>query len=311
MKASEAKIKATEAKLKSDKSYLVFRERQAERFRDLLKERSIDARLVDEQQDRREAALESVNASVEAVNFANAQKEAYTAKITQADADLEEANQKVKVTQAELDRAKVMLDFATIRAQFSGVITFRNDGFNAGAFIRAATGGNSSLPLLTLQHTETMRLVVPIPDRDVPYCNAGDSAVIEFDALPNEKFTYPVSRVAASEDLSTKTMRCEIDIPNTSTDPAKGLIRQGMYGLVTITLSKVENALSIPAACLSGKAEGGKASVYVVRDGKCSASPFRQGWTMVLSSKCSRVWLRTTMWSSIPTATSTTAFPSP
>ncbi len=277
LKGVEAKIKAAEARLKSDRAYLVFRERQAERFRELLKERSIDARLVDEQEDRREAAFEAVNAAGEAVEAAKAQKESAAAKIDQAEADLIEANERVNVTKAELDRAHVMANFGTIRADFDGVITFRNDGFNPGAFIRAATGGSSSTPLLTLQHTETMRMVVPIPDRDVPYCAPGASAAIVFDALPNEKFTYPVSRIAASEDLQTKTMRCEIDIPNTTSDPAKGLIRQGMYGLVTITLKRIENAISIPSACLAGKAEGGKASVYVVRDDKAHRVSIKTG----------------------------------
>jgi RND family efflux transporter MFP subunit len=277
LKGVQAKIKATEAKLKSDRAYLVFRERQAERFRELLKERSIDARLVDEQEDRREAAFESVNASIEAVNSAKAQEEAATAKISQAEADLEEANQKVKVTKAEQDHAQAMLDFATIRAKFDGVISFRNDGLNPGAFIRAAQSNSSTTPLLTLQHTETMRLVVPIPDRDVPYCAPGAPASVVFDALPNEKFTYTVSRIAASEDLQTKTMRCEIDIPNTKTDPSKGLIRQGMYGLVTITLKRIENAISIPSACLAGKAEAGKAAVYVVRDGKAHLVTIKTG----------------------------------
>ena len=98
-----------------------------------------------------------------------------------------------------------------------------------------------------------------------------------FDALPDEHYTYKVSRIAGSEDLTTKTMRVEIDIPNAKTDPSKGLIRQGMYGLVTITLKKIENAISIPAACLAGKAEGGKASVYVVRDGKARLVSIQTG----------------------------------
>ena len=63
-------------------------------------------RLVDEQEDRREAAFEAVNAATEAVHYAEAQQEAAVAKIAQADADLEEANQRVKVTKAELDRAR-------------------------------------------------------------------------------------------------------------------------------------------------------------------------------------------------------------
>jgi HlyD family secretion protein len=118
-----------------------------------------------------------------------------------------------------------------------------------------------------------MRIVVPIPDRDVPYCKPGVStALVTFDALPGKVFAYPVARIARSEDLQTKTMRAEIDVPNPD-----GQIAQGMYGLVTITLAKVANALSISWACLSGKEAGGKASVYVVRDGKLYLASIRTG----------------------------------
>jgi HlyD family secretion protein len=274
LKVARARINAANARWKSDKAYLVFREAQAKRFQELLKERSIDARLVDEQEDRREAAFEAVNAAFEAVNAATAQKESAEAKIAQAEADLEEAKQKIEVVKAELSHAQAMLDFATIKAPFDGIITFRKDGFDAGTFIRAATGSSSFTPLLTLQHTKTMRIVVPIPDRDVPYCKPDvSSAQITFDALPDEKFPpYFVSRIAKSEDLQTKTMRAEIDVPN-----PKGEIEQGMYGLVTVTLSSVKDALSLPSACLAGEARGGKASVYVVRDGKAHRVAIRIG----------------------------------
>ncbi len=132
LKVAGARIKAAEARWKSDKAYLVFREAQAKRFQELLKERSIDARLVDEQEDRREAAFEAVNAAKEAVIAANAQQESAEAKITQTEADLEEAEQKIKVVKAELDHAQAMLDFATIKAPFDGIITFRKDGFDRG-----------------------------------------------------------------------------------------------------------------------------------------------------------------------------------
>jgi RND family efflux transporter MFP subunit len=274
LKASEAKYNAAIAKRKSDEAYLAFRDKQLDRYQRLLTARSIDAKLVDEQEDHREAAFQSVNASIEAVAAAAAQKESAKAHIEEAEAEFEVAKQTVGVAKAELKRAEVMVKFATIRARFSGVISYRDQGFNPGAFIRAANGGSASGPLLTLQHNEIMRIVVPIPDRDMPYCKPGVStAHITFDALPKEEFPpYKVSRIAQSEDPQTKTMRAEIDVPN-----PKGLIAQGMYGLVTITLAKAENTLSIPSACLVGKRADGEASVYVDRDGKVYSVKIKTG----------------------------------
>jgi RND family efflux transporter MFP subunit len=275
-----ARINAAQARVRSDEANLKFRDKQRERYAALFRERSIDARMVDEQEDRYEAAFEAVNTSKEAVTASKAQEKAARAKIKQAEADLDEMKQTVKVRQAELDRARAMMDFATIRAKFSGVITYRNPDFDEGTFVRIGTSSGNANPLLTLQHTQTMRIVVPIPDRDVPFCKTGEAntkgvstALVSFDALSKKAFPpYPVSRMAQSEDLQTKTMRAEIDVPNPD-----GAIKQGMYGLVTISLAKVENALSIPSACLTGKAAGGKATVYIVRDNKLFLASIRTG----------------------------------
>src|SRR5262249_36114275 len=163
-------------------------------------------------EDHREAAFEAWNAAKEAVVAADAQRKSAKAHIEEAKAEFEVAKQTVGVAQAELKRAEVMVKFATIRASFSGVISYRDQGFNPGAFIRAAHAGSRAGPLLTLQHNQKMRIVVPIPDRDMPYCKPGVStALIPFDALKEIFPPYPVSRIAQSEDLQTKTMRAEID----------------------------------------------------------------------------------------------------
>ena len=44
--------------------------------------------------------------------------------------------------------------------------------------------GGGQPPLLAGGTTDKMRLVVEVPDRDVPYCNVGDRADVELDALP-------------------------------------------------------------------------------------------------------------------------------
>ena len=58
-------------------------------------------------------------------------------------------------------------------------------------------------------------------------------------------------------------MRVELDVAN-----PKGRLRNGMYGRVTICLDKALNQLSIPSSCLVGRAQDGKANVYVVQNGR-------------------------------------------
>src|SRR5262249_21717889 len=150
-----------------------------------------------------------------------------------------------------------------------GVVTERN--FFPGDFVRAATESGAHLPLVTVQRTDRFRVVVQIPDRDVPYADVDDPAVVEIDALPGQKFAGQVARVSDSEAPQTRLMHVEIDLRNPT-----GKIRHGMYGRVTIILEH-SDLLSVPPSCLVGKAEDGKGSVYVVRDGHAHLVPVEYG----------------------------------
>jgi multidrug efflux pump subunit AcrA (membrane-fusion protein) len=117
-----------------------------------------------------------------------------------------------------------------------------------------------------------MRVVVQIPDRDVPFTDPGDDAFVEIDALPGKPLPAKVARIAQSEDPQTRLMHVEIDLPNPT-----GKICQGMYGRVTIVLDKATDQLSIPSSCLVGKTDDGQGSVYVVRNGRATLVPVRIG----------------------------------
>ena len=119
------------------------------------------------------------------------------------------------------------------------------------------------VPMLTIDRTDKMRVVVQIPDRDAPFADPGDEAIIEIVTLPGQKFKAPIARIADSEDAQTRMMRIEIDLPNPT-----GKLRQGMYGYVTITLEKSANVLALPSACIVNKKDKNKAQVCVVRGGR-------------------------------------------
>src|SRR5262249_14729183 len=156
------------------------------------------------------------------------------AKIELGDADVEEALAVVKVAEAERQKTEEQLKYATLRAPFDGVISQRS--VFAKHFIRAATLSSTQPPLLTVERIDTMRIVVMVPDRDIPYTDVGDEATVEIDAMPGKVFKATIARIASSEDAQTRLMRVEIDLPNPT-----GKICQGMYGKVTIVLDKGVN----------------------------------------------------------------------
>jgi RND family efflux transporter MFP subunit len=267
--AADAKVIQAQANRKSAAAWVKYRSRVLQRMRELYSLKSIEEKLVDEAKEKYEASLESENAAVAAISTTQADVKAANAKIDRALADVDEALSEVDVAKAELEKSKVILSFATIVAPFDGVITHRS--FFVGDFVRAANEGGVQ-PLLTVERTDKLRVVVQIPDRDVPYADPGDAAHVEIDALPGPPLEGRISRIAHSEDQQTRLMHVEIDLPNPT-----GKICQGMYGRVTIVLDKATDQLSVPSACLVGKAEDGKGSVYVIRGDHVHLLPVKLG----------------------------------
>ncbi len=113
--------------------------------------------------------------------------------------------------------------------------------------------------MLAVARTDKMRVVVHLPDRDVPYLDRGDEAVLRFDAFGQEEFKGKVARYSEYEDSANRTMRTEIDLPNSD-----GRLREGMYGSVTILLEPPDNKLVIPSSALHKHTEAGSAEIFVV-----------------------------------------------
>jgi HlyD family secretion protein len=267
--ASTAAIAQAEADLDKETSYLSFRDIQYNRVKHLFELKSVDERLVDEKHEQLEAARAAERAAKAAIRTSRAQAAAADARIAQAEADVVDAKAKVRLASANVAKAQVFVDYTKIVSPYDGVVTKRT--FHVGDFIRAADQGGN-LPLLTVARTDLMRVIVQVPERDVPYTNVGDPAIIELAALGGTKLQAKVSRIANSEDRATRTMRTEIDVPNTA-----NRLRDGMFGKVTIIVDEGKSGLTIPSSSLVSNPKTKKDAVFVVRDGKARLTPVEVG----------------------------------
>jgi RND family efflux transporter MFP subunit len=270
--AVQAKIAEAEANVAKSTAERVFSDKRYRRYYALWQQKGVEEELVDEWRDRVDAAIAAEKSALAAVLTAKAQELEARAKIDQAKADLLAAKENVSVDKAKLDKAQVIVDYTRIKSPYDGVVTDRN--FHVGEFIRSASEGGT-VPVLRVARTDLMRIVTKIPDNDVPYLDAGDPAVLKVKTLGGTEFKGKVARMSYSEEVDTRTMRVEVDIPN-----ADGRLREGMYGLVTILLqpaSKDPNTVTIPDACLVGEANEGKATVFVIRDGKAHLTHIKTG----------------------------------
>ncbi|MDB5309191.1 MAG: efflux transporter periplasmic adaptor subunit [Gemmataceae bacterium] len=287
-RAADAAIALARVMVKAKAAFRQYRERQLSRIKDLVAKHAESERLQDEQEDYYLSALEAENAARENVNTAQERAAAAHAKIAQAEADLDEAKADVGVAEAELATAQVWVDYAVIRSPYTGVITKRNfhppgklppGSPPAGAFVKSADEAGS-IPLLTVERTDVLRVVIAVPDRDVPLVAPGKPAVLKFDALPDRVYQTEgdnkvvVSRVAEAEDYQTRLMRVEVDVKNTD-----GQLRRGMFGSATLILSPGSpGAVKIPSDALVARSgEVKKGTVRVVRDGKIQTLPVQYG----------------------------------
>ncbi len=267
--AAVAAIAEAEAELGHTKAVRDFREKQYHRIKGLFDLKSIDERLVDEKLDEWEAASAADRAAHAAVASSKALAAAATARVAQAQADAAEARAKVAVADAELAKAKVLAAYLEITSPYDGVITERN--FFRGDFISGADQ-SADKPLLAVARTDVVRVVVQVPDDDVPLLDVNDPVDVTIDALRGQKFEGKISRFANAEDTQTRLMRAEVDLPNPDNK-----LHPGMYGSAIIHLSPNELALRVPSAALHEQSGDGHATLYVAKNGKAELRHVRVG----------------------------------
>lgn len=162
--------------------------------------------------------------------------------------DLDQAEAKKNADYANVEAAKsasqeilANQNYLQIRAPFSGVITARN--VNAGAYV-GPTGGKGQ-PLLVLQQQGKLRLVISIPEISTGGLSNKDEVSFTVRALPNQKFTAKVARLAGALDEKLRSERLEMDVQNNS----KKLL-PGMYAEVNLPLPGRDSTIVIPKTAL-------------------------------------------------------------
>ena len=268
--AAKATVSQSVAEVKTSEYTRDYREKAYARIGGLVQLGATEKKLLDEQKDQLDSSASAVEVSKAAVLSARAQLMAKGAMIRQAQADLAEAHAKVEVAEADLGRAKVVADYTRIISPYDGVVTRR--AFHRGDFVRSAAEG-TVVSILSVARVDKMRVVFPIPDREVRFLDKGDAATVVVNALPGREFRGVVARSALSEDPASRNMRTEVDLENPD-----GLLQEGMYGDVTILLQQAApGSLTIPSACLVTQTGGGAGTVNVVQGGKSRVRAVRVG----------------------------------
>lgn len=113
-----------------------------------------------------------------------------------AEAQHEAARFGVSQAEASLSEAREALRKTTIAAPMSGRVTRLN--IEQGETAVVGTMNNPGSLLLTIADLGVMEASVRVDETDVPHITIGDSATVQIDAFPNQKFVGRVTRIGNS-----------------------------------------------------------------------------------------------------------------
>jgi RND family efflux transporter MFP subunit len=168
----------------------------------------------------------------------------------------------VKAAEASVQAIRDLEAYLNVAAPFSGTVTERY--VHPGALASATAG-----PLLRIEDTSRLRLVVALPEAEAGAIVPRASVKFSVPAFPERVFQATVARISRSLDPKTRTMAVELDTPNPG-----GLLAPGMYPEVSWPVRR-RGAMLVPATAVVTttertfviRAENGVAEWVSVRKG--------------------------------------------
>jgi len=196
--------------------------------------------------------------------------ESAKARLVVAEAEVKSATSSVMVGRKTLEETEVMMQYASLKAPFAGIVTQRS--VDPGDLVRSGiASGGSSEPLFTISKVDVLRVTVPIPERDAVWVKKGDVAEMVFPALSGETLKNVVARRSGQLDPETRTMAVEVDVPNASNH-----LLPGMYCKVEIIMQE-KLALVVPSEAVRFDQTGDVSIVYIVKRDSILHVPVKTG----------------------------------
>jgi RND family efflux transporter MFP subunit len=181
------------------------------------------------------------------------EREDKKAQNAEAAAELNAAQARVGLDQAEVDRLTALEGFKKVTAPFDGTIIQR--GIDLGNLVTAGSTA-STTSLYQITQDDPIRIFVDAPQSTVAQLmQIGTPTTVTLDYLPNQRFEGTVTRTAEAVNPEARTLRVEIDIPN----PNRTLV-PGTYVDVSFKLNS-SGLIEVPAAALLFRTKGPQAAV--------------------------------------------------
>jgi RND family efflux transporter MFP subunit len=163
--------------------------------------------------------------------------------VESAQAAVESAQNSFNAAQSAVEANRDLQSYLKVTAPFDGVITDRY--VHSGALAGPNTG-----PLLKLDNSSRLRLVVAVPEADVAGIEKGARVPFHVPAYLDQSFTGTIARISHTLDPKNRTESVELDVPN-----PRGQLAPGMYPEVNWPVRKARPSLLVPPSSIATNTE--------------------------------------------------------
>jgi RND family efflux transporter MFP subunit len=181
------------------------------------------------------------------------EREAKYADYKSAQARLYAAEAQVALDKSRVDQYRTLAEFKQVKAPFDGTITERK--IDVGNLVTAGSASTTT-PLYRISQTDSLRVFVDVPQASAgELMSAGVPAQIRASGSVAGTFAGKIARTSEAVNPQARTMRVEVDMPNTN-----HALLPGMYVNVAFAL-RPRGLVEVPAAALVFRAQGAQVAV--------------------------------------------------
>jgi RND family efflux transporter MFP subunit len=172
-----------------------------------------------------------------------------------ARAQYDASQEQLKSARALTSESEIALRDTSLIAPFDGDIVKK--AIELGAFV------GPGVPAFALAKTDTVKIIVGVPDTVVRSVKLGQPVEVGIDAFPTRTFHARISRMSSAADTTTRNFEVEVAIPNHD-----HLLKAGMIGSLQFANADAAirtSNLLVPLSAVV-QAKDGKYGVFVVSD---------------------------------------------
>jgi HlyD family secretion protein len=181
-------------------------------------------------------------------------------RIKMEEASLAQARAQADQIRSAVADARRQLSETKIVAPMSGVITRKL--VEEGELVAALSSFSGGTPIVQIAQLGALQVTLNINEIDVARLEVDLPAIIEIDALPDEKFMGRVTRIAPASDAAASTsqapgtdavVRYKVEVQLDKSDPR---IKPGMSAKCTIRVEERKNVIRVPIEYVGEDEEG-------------------------------------------------------